>query len=142
VAARLSVFSVLLVAAVVFAAAGLWGRYVGPPREKFVRDVGAALEGVRSPEEAEQAIPRCGTLRFPNGEWVCGIGIDGHSMKQAKDTLVVRDSRGQVRAFVGHVCGPTYMPGYFQTVPYVKSLDDFYAHLQELGRTEYPVPAK
>ena len=123
------------VAAVAFVTAE-WG---GPPRDQFVRETSEILQAVSSPEEAENAIKRCGTVHFPNGEWVTGIGIDGHSQRRAKNTLVVRDSRGQVKAFVGHVCGPNWMPRYFPpNHPSFSTLEAFYVFLTEWGKPYTP----
>ena len=121
---------------------GIWSdRDMGPPRDELVRRLTADLSVVATPEEAEAVIPGCGTVRLPSGEWVTGVGVNGHSWKRAKDTLVVRDSRGQVRAFVGHVCGPRWMPGYFPpNHPDFPNLDAFYAFLTETGFTEYRPP--
>src|SRR5687767_12570935 len=102
------VVTVALLAAVWFA---VWAeRDLGPPRDELVSRLTTELGAVSSAEEAEAAVPGCGTVRFPSGEWVTGVGVDSHSWKRAKGTLVVRDSRGRVRAFVGHVCGPHWMP--------------------------------
>jgi hypothetical protein len=110
----------------------------GLPRDEEVRRLTTALESCPDPECAKASIEHCGTVRFPNGEWVNGVGIDSHSWKRAKDTLVVRDSRGRIRAFVGHVCGPEWMPRYFpENHPSFQSLKDFYAFLTEWGFTEY-----
>jgi len=110
----------------------------GPPRDEFVRRTMVALSGIGSPEDAETRVPGCGAIRYPNGEWVVGVGVDGHSWKRAKNTLVCRDSRGQVNAFVGHVCGPKWMPAAFPTHRSdFRSLEDFYAYLKESGFEEY-----
>jgi hypothetical protein len=114
----------------------------GPTRDEFVRESSSILQAVSSPQEAEGAIKRCGTVYFPNGEWVTGVGIDSHSWRRAKDTLVVRDSRGQVRAFVGHVCGPNWMPRYFPpNHPSFMTLEAFYAFLAEWGKPYTPPDA-
>jgi len=113
-------------------------RNMGPPRDEFVRQTTAAWSEVSSPEEAEARIPGCGTIRYSNGEWVTGVGADGHSWKRAKDTFVCRDSRGRVKAYVGHVCGPDWMPRAFPTYRSdFRSLEDFYAYLKEAGFEEY-----
>jgi hypothetical protein len=106
-----------------------------------VRETSSTLQAVTTPEEAEGAINRCGTVHFPNGEWVTGVGIDSHSWRRAKDTLAVRDSRGQVKVFVGHVCGPTWMPNYFpKDHPDFTTLEAFYAFLTEWGFKPYTQP--
>lgn len=53
-------------------------------------------------------------------------------------TLVVKDSRGAIRAFFGHVCGPRFLEGQLERA---KSLDDFYDHcLPEWHFQEYEWP--
>jgi hypothetical protein len=49
-------------------------------------------------------------------------------------TLVVKDSRGNVRAFFGHVCGGDYLD---MELRFTKSLDHFYKLLHESGFKEY-----
>lgn len=116
----------------VFVVPDLWG----PSRDDFVHQTKASLESITTPEEAEATLKGCGTVRFPNGEWVTGVGVDSHSYRAARDTLMLRDSRGQVKVYVGHVCGPNYVSTYYTTVPNLKNLDDFYAHVAEQSLKE------
>jgi hypothetical protein len=110
----------------------------GPSRDQFVREMSAVLANVSSPEDAEARIENCGTLRFPDGEWLTGVGVDGHSWKRAKDTMVVLDSRGQVKAYVGHYCGSNWMPRYFPlNHPDFSTLDKVYAFFEDWGFREY-----
>ncbi len=47
-------------------------------------------------------------IRFTNGEWVTGVAKDSHALYSdwyGGGTVVVKDSRGRVRCFFGHVCG-------------------------------------
>lgn len=74
--------------------------------------------------------------RFPNGEWIVGIGQSSHNswaILRGGGTLVVKDSRGQVRAFFGHICGPA---GFQWTVQTATNLDEFYSRTSHL-LTEY-----
>lgn len=43
--------------------------------------------------------------RFPNGEWVFGYGVDSHGFELGRGTTVIKDSKGRVRVYFGHVCG-------------------------------------
>jgi len=121
----------------------LWrvSEWRGPTQDEFVRQTSVALEATNSAEEAEATIADCGTVRFPSGEWVTGVGVNSHSSKRAKGTLVLRDSRGQVKSFVGHVCGRRWMPGYFPTNHRdFTNLEAFYAFLKEWGFEPYALP--
>lgn len=45
---------------------------------------------------------------YPNGEWVTGVAKDSHALYSrltGGGTVVLKDSRGRVRCFFGHVCG-------------------------------------
>lgn len=45
---------------------------------------------------------------FPNGEWAAGVAKNSHGMFSRSNgggTVVLKDSRGRVRCFFGHVCG-------------------------------------
>ena len=67
-------------------------------------------------------------LVFPNGEWVVGITKDSHAWFSAYfggGTVVLKDSRGRVRCFFGHVCGV----GNFMMPREMESLDEFDANL-------------
>lgn len=60
---------------------------------------------------------------FPNGEWVVGVAKNSHGMYSqltGGGTVVLRDSRGRVRCFFGHVCGSGRIG---QDTPKVDSLD-------------------
>src|SRR5690349_12928592 len=66
----------------------------------------ATLSSVRDPSEAAARIPDTQIVRFPDGEWVIGLSANSHGVwVRGGGTVVVKDSRGQVRAFFGHVCG-------------------------------------
>jgi hypothetical protein len=86
------------------------------------------MESLTDPETAQQLHPDWGLLKFPNGEWVFGYGINSHGIRLGRGTLVVKDSRGQVRIFFGHICGEN--GGVFLSRDSVKTLDDFYRDLQ------------
>jgi hypothetical protein len=86
------------------------------------------------PEKAQAVIPEIVTLRFRNGEWVFGLSKDSHGMwRRGGGTLVVRDSRGLIRVFFGHVCGSGHLGEYERDIP---SLEAYYDHLVKYGFKE------
>ena len=99
----------------------------------------AAFLAALGPDEAAAADPDVVVLRFPNGEWAFGKSQDSHGIwRRGGGTLVVRDSRGRVRAFFGHVCGPRYMEwGLGREHP---SLDAFYSRVAEGRTVEHALP--
>ena len=82
----------------------------------------AEMESHHDPDEALVAHPDWFEHRFPNGEWVFGYGIDSHGYRVGGGTLVIKDSRGRIRVFFGHVCGTN--GGFPWNLQYVKSLED------------------
>lgn len=77
-------------------------------------------------------------LVFPNGEWVIGAAKDSHALYSRQNgggTVVLKDSRGRVRCFFGHVCGS----GNFMQANDAKSLDEFDSKLSPLF-AEQPWP--
>jgi hypothetical protein len=75
------------------------------------------------PTAAAAAYPEVEIMQFANGEWVFGISDDSHRSHWG-GTVVVKDSTGRVRAFLGHVCGPNY----FRRLKDSRSLAEFYGH--------------
>ena len=68
----------------------------------------AVVEQIPDPESGEGCDDGYAAKRFANGEWVLGIGRDSHAMMsefRGGGTVVVKDSRGRIRCFFGHVCG-------------------------------------
>lgn len=99
------------------------------------------VEPIPDPEAGSGADREYAAKRFKNGEWVLGVGRDSHAL-MAKycggGTVVVKDSRGQVRCFFGHVCGSGGHEGYMSQAG---TLDEFYTRLVEDGIfTEYQWP--
>jgi hypothetical protein len=77
-------------------------------------------------------------LYFPTGEWVVGVAKDSHawfSTYTGGGTAVLKDSRGRVRCFFGHVCGD----GNLALANGAKSLDEFDAMIVNYF-TEQPWP--
>lgn len=122
---------------------GLWVYFDhsrGLPRDAEIRRLTNALAAVPTPEDAERTFEDCVAIRFSNGEWACCVGINSHSWKRARDTVEVRDSRGQTRVFIGHVCGPRFMSTYAS--PGVINLDQLYSGLVGDGFTELAPAAR
>lgn len=65
----------------------------------------AEMSEFDDPDAAIAAHPDWYAKRFPTGEWVFGHGIDSHGFGIGAGTTVVKDSRGRVRVYFGHVCG-------------------------------------
>src|SRR4051794_26116441 len=90
----------------------------------------AAVEAIPGPEDGRGFDRDYGAKRFPDGEWVLGIGRDSHALLaryRGGGTVVVKDSRGRVRCFFGHVCGPASHEAYWSVNAH--SLDDFYRNM-------------
>jgi hypothetical protein len=79
-------------------------------------------------------------VRCVNGEWVFGHGINSHGLHPGHGTLVLRDSRGRVRIFFGHVCGPNGGLDWLATARQPMTLDGFYDMLAEFGTLREWVP--
>jgi hypothetical protein len=101
----------------------------------------AVVEPIPNPEAGRGCHREYASKRFANGEWVLGIGRDSHdwmSKYRGGGTVVVKDSRGRVRCFFGHVCGPDGHAAYMDRA---RSLDDFYRNLADYNAfTEYQWP--
>lgn len=84
------------------------------------------MELIPDPDTAVQLHPDWGATRFRNGEWIFGRGINSHNLFElGRGTLVIKDSRGRIRIFFGHVCGGN--PGLWPNDGrYIATLDDFY----------------
>jgi hypothetical protein len=71
----------------------------------IARRLKAEIEPIIDPETAVRLHPKWAVVRVRNGEWIIGRGFDSHWISAGRGTLVVKDSRGRVRVFFGHVCG-------------------------------------
>lgn len=67
-----------------------------------------AFQHIPDPEAGQQAHADVTSKRFADGSWVFGICEDSHKSIWG-GTIVVKDSRGALRAFFGHVCGPRFL---------------------------------
>ena len=91
----------------------------------------AIIEPIPDPESGSGCDPEYVFERFENGEWVLGIGRDSHALLskyRGGGTVVVKDSRGQIRGFFGHICGSGGLKTYMYRV---RSLDEFYQGFTE-----------
>jgi len=91
----------------------------------------AKLRAYTDLDDARAKDPRVQGAKLPNGEWVFGYCNDSHGKLPGHGggTVVVRDSRGEVRVFFGHVCGDDYLQSYCN---HSDSLDVFYKNLSEM----------
>jgi hypothetical protein len=89
------------------------------------RRLKAEMESIPDPDTALQLHPDWGAKWFKNGEWVFGRGIDSHWISAGHGTLVLKDSRGRIRIFFGHVCGSNPGLGPYSS-QFIATLDDFY----------------
>jgi hypothetical protein len=101
----------------------------------------AIVEPIADPESGLWSDREFRFKRFENGEWVLGVSRDSHgwmSKYRGGGTVVVKDSRGQLRCFFGHVCGPG---GHEYYMTQARSLDSFYQTLLDHNAfTEYRWP--
>jgi hypothetical protein len=99
------------------------------------------VEPIADPESGQGSDPEYGCKRFSNGEWVLGISRDSHGLLcrfYGGGTVVFKDSRGQIRCFFGHICGPG---GHRSLMFEPQSLDELYDKLVKYYRfTEYHWP--
>jgi hypothetical protein len=96
------------------------------------------VESIADPESGDGCDPEYYAQRFPDGSWVLGIGRDSHAFFHGGGTMVLKDSRGHIRCFFGHVCGPR---GVRLVIDDARSVDDMYDQLIEKFRfTEYEWP--
>lgn len=87
-----------------FWAAAAGGSDKGSP--ELAQEWKVELARYQTPQEAKAKNPNIIVVEFANGEWVFGRSQSSHGMwKRGGGTTVVKDSKGQIRAFFGHVCG-------------------------------------
>jgi hypothetical protein len=93
---------------------------------------------LQSNDDPSMKHPGFEVINFPNGEWIIGFSQNSHGpFARGGGTIVVKDSRGNVRAFFGHVCGPHYLQTFFRETP---DLDHFYARLKHWHFSEHVLP--
>ena len=112
---KLCVFGVLLL--VVGAIGGYWWlgmrMSMGDGSMDEAKRLRPIVAGITGPDDhTGEAGHRA--FRFPNGEWVAGVAKDSHALYAqwtGGGTVVLKDSRGRVRCFFGHVCGSGNVTG-------------------------------
>ena len=95
------------------------------------RRLKAEMEGIPNPDSALLRNPDWFAIRCLNGEWVFGHGINSHGLGPGHGTLVVKDSRGRIRIYFGHVCGPNAGLEWLASTRELRSVDSFYNMLSE-----------
>src|SRR4051812_41812277 len=66
------------------------------------------LAALTTTDEATARYPEVQARTFPTGEWIFGVGDDSHA-SMFGGTVVIKDSRGAIHTYFGHVCGPGYL---------------------------------
>jgi hypothetical protein len=93
------------------------------------------LSNYGSLHEVKSADPTVEIVEFDSGEWLYGRAQNSHGNWRDGGTVVVRDSSGQTRAFLGgHVCGNGFLREAFDGAPDLKS---FYDQIAATGFQEY-----
>ena len=77
---------------------------------------------------------------FPNGEWIYGICEDSHSSPWG-GTIVIRDSKRNIRCFFGHVCGPGFLNSILNFSP-PENINSVYSKLLQNCNFEEYKPKK
>jgi len=96
------------------------------------------LQKYETPDDAAARVRHLATRRFENGEWMFGLAQNSHGIwLRGNGTVVLKDSRGHVRAFFGHVCGAGALAMRLRAAP---DLNAFYARLKEDGFVEHDFP--
>lgn len=95
------------------------------------------LSQFADPDAAEAGSDSILVHRFTNGEWVFGRSQNSHGIwYRGGGTVVVRDSKGQTRAFFGHVCGEGHF-GFGKPDPDLANLAEFYKRMEEAGFVDH-----
>ena len=89
------------------------------------------LDKYATPEDAVKADPTIQVVKFKNGEWLFGRSQNSHGIwLRGGGTMVMKDSRGEIRAYAGHVCGPRFLSSGWGSREDA-DLDKFYSDLKE-----------
>jgi len=133
---RTLILSTAAILALSFAGSVYWSsRAAGLETNEWMRLALQELDSVATFEQAtnlyrsKKLTCYFGAFRYANGEWIAIAAVDGHSNYRAKDSIVVRDSRGRNQAFSGgHVCGHMWIHQFDpRSNNRCQSLDDVYA---------------
>src|SRR5262245_22689688 len=96
-------------------------------REDEIREWIRLLQPLDNPDLAKQQVPGLTVLRFGYDQWVMGFCRSG-----TQGAIVVKDSKGRIRVFVGKVEGA----GFLEAHAYLWYLESFYTTLANEGLTE------
>jgi hypothetical protein len=99
------------------------------------RRLKAEMEPHSDPDTALARNPDWFAVRCLNGEWLFGHGINSHGFAPGGGTLVLKDSRGRIRVFFGHVCGTNAGLEWHAGNRGFKSIDSFYDMLTDIHRS-------
>lgn len=94
-----------------------------PRSQHFAIEWRERLQQLPDPEAAA-AHREVAVRRYANGEWVFGVCRDGRGFQDG-GAIVVKDSTGRVRVFLGPLGVPTTLA---DTLRATNSLDEFYHH--------------
>lgn len=109
--AGLLTITLLLAFALAFALFML-NKPMGTGSTSYADDWMERLSDISSPDEAQRKYDDVAVKRFEHGEWIVGVCRDSHA-SMFGGTIVTRDSRGNTRAFFGHVCGSSFLKATF-----------------------------
>lgn len=118
-ARRLILATLLLIAVALFLAQPF---VMGSGSQRYATKWSRRFKSLTSIEEARSRYANIVTLELPNGEWIVWVSANSHG-NPFGGTIVTRDSRGDINAFFGHVCGGAALRG--------ASLDEVYEYLSE-----------
>lgn len=134
---RIKCFFAVVIAVVSITAFGLFAAFAyyvlstgGEGSAAEAERMAVTLKAIDSPDATLTDDAEFSAHRFENGEWMVALSRSSHAYKSkwlGGGTIVVKDSRGQVRSFMAHVCG--------EKLPYIcathsKDLDGFYKFLR------------
>jgi hypothetical protein len=83
------------------------------------------LTALADPESAAVRNNGITTRRYSNGEWVMGKCQNSHSDADGGGTVVLKDSRGEIRIYFGHVCGKGALSALFRGGSDLNSLYEY-----------------
>lgn len=99
------------------------------------------LDTIPSPEAGEGSDREYFWHRFKDGEWIMGFSRDSHgffSKYRGGGTVVIKDSRGTTRCFLGHCCGTMFPKAFAQSA---KGFDHFWKLMRDdTDMIETPLP--
>lgn len=113
----------------------------GEGSQAIAQQLKSKLESIPSPEAGEGSDREYFWHRFPDGEWIMGISRDSHgffSKYRGGGTVVIKDSHGTTRCFLGHCCGTMFPKAFAQSA---KGFDHFWKLMRDdTDMIETPLP--